>query len=267
MISVLWCLIWHLLYELPRGDDNLYVPLSVLVHHECPSVNLLLPAGHLPAPSGCIRYNQQGADFATDFVALLSGSGETNSYGINHQSCPGTQQSTQHRVHSTEYRVHSTQHTAHSRVHSTEYTAHNSSVQHTARSTQHTEQSTQHTAQSTQHRVHSTEYTAQSTQHRVHSTEYTAHSTEYTAHSTQHTAHSTQHTAHSTQHTAHSTQHTAQSTQQHRCIRRLAYRTAYWWRNSHPLVCTSTQCLQSTCTFLPEGPHVTLRSKVRICLK
>ena len=47
-ISILWCLDWHLFNELPRGDDKLYVPVSLLVHHECPPVNLLLP-GHLLA--------------------------------------------------------------------------------------------------------------------------------------------------------------------------------------------------------------------------
>ena len=48
MISILWCLDWHLFLELPRGDDGLRISLPLLAHHECPSVNLLLP-GHLPA--------------------------------------------------------------------------------------------------------------------------------------------------------------------------------------------------------------------------
>ena len=47
-IPILWQFIWRLFYELPRGDDNLYISVSLLVHDECPSVNLLQPE-HLPA--------------------------------------------------------------------------------------------------------------------------------------------------------------------------------------------------------------------------
>ena len=48
MIPIMWCLIWHLLYELPQGNDNLDISLSLPVHHKCPPVRLLLP-GHLLA--------------------------------------------------------------------------------------------------------------------------------------------------------------------------------------------------------------------------
>ena len=47
MISIPWWLDWRVFYELPRGNDVLYISLSLLVHHECPSLNLLLP-GHQP---------------------------------------------------------------------------------------------------------------------------------------------------------------------------------------------------------------------------
>ena len=44
---LMWCRVRHLFYELPRGDGIVYNYLSPFVHHECPSVNLLL-FGHVP---------------------------------------------------------------------------------------------------------------------------------------------------------------------------------------------------------------------------
>ena len=46
-ISILRCLDWRLFYEIPWGDDNLYIAISLLVHHECLTVPPLPPV-HVP---------------------------------------------------------------------------------------------------------------------------------------------------------------------------------------------------------------------------
>ena len=59
MISILWCLDWHFFYELPRGDDNLYISLCLHVHYECPSVYLLLPGHQLYTHLDTLRISTQ----------------------------------------------------------------------------------------------------------------------------------------------------------------------------------------------------------------